>query len=507
MNNLKNKIIKNTIASAIENFFGFAIPFLLFPFTINHLGVEISGVWLLCSAITGYFGILEQGPGPAVVKYIAEFYATRNFVKVNKFLSSGFVIFILFGFVVMMIMLIVAFWGQIFFKLGNISPILFRNVFILMGVTLMIVFPLRIFNSILRGLQEFNVLTIISIVVTCLRAISILLFLSIGKGIYVLLIINSLALFLQFFIPVVVIALKYPAIKLRLLFVEVFYLKSIMKFGGITFLINLCAIFMFQTDRILLGSFLSISAVTYYSACKQIYDVCRFFPVVILQAIMPFASELDSLQKEAAKRKLLFFSTKYSYAIFIPLGTFVMFFAKDILSIWVGREYALYAIYLQILVFHLFFNFLHQAGTQILVGMNKIKFILFYFILTLTFNLVLSILLIKKYQMLGVALGTTIPFVLFEFIFIKRMTSVFNITIKAFLKEAIFPNLSMLIVSLSILTFLKAYFQVSNILELIFVGSVTVFTSLTIFWIFGLGREEKRSFLKIVRMIPVTANY
>jgi len=491
----KNKILTNTIATGLENFFCFAVPFILFPFIIRHLGVKLSGLWFLCSTITGYFGIFEQGPGPAVVKFIAQFHSQNDFESINKHVSCSFVVFLLFGFISMVIMFFFAFFGAMFIKLETLSSILFRNVFIIMGVTLLIAFPLKIFNSILKGFQEFRILAFFSVFSMSMRAVLTVMLLLNGKGIYTLLVINLVTLLIQYGIPIIIIKSKYPKVKMKISFIRKEDFTQVIQFGGATFLINLCAVVIFQSDRVLLGSFLSIAAVTYYSACKQIYDVCRFFPVLILQAIMPFASELHTLRKDEVTRKLLMLSTKYSYAIFVPLGVFVMFSARDILSIWVGQDYTQYAICLQILVFHLFFNFLHQAGTQILIGSNKIRFILVYFILALFLNISLSLLLVQKYRLLGVALGTSIPFVLLEWLFVKKMLAQLEVKTKLFLTVVLIPNLINLFSSVLLCLIAKMLIQPRNLLSLLG-GFIVIYIVLFMsFLFFGVSSQERKSLL------------
>ena len=498
MSKYKNKMIRNTMVSFIDKIFSFALPFVLFPFIVKHLGVESSGIWFFCSAAVGYCGILDQGPGPAIAKFVAENYSKKNVLEINKYLSSGFLIFLCFGVIAMLVMFLFAHFGQLLFKIEASLIALYKQVFYLMGITLLISFPLKVFNSVLRGLQEYKVIAVTNVGAMIVRAVLTVVLLLKGAGVIALISINFLWLLLCYGAQFLVIRIKYPEIRIQKSLLSRVHLRAILNFGGIMFVISLCAVFIFQTDRIILGAFLSIASVTYYTACKRIYDLCRWVPVLILQAIMPMASELRSLDQDETNKKILMLGTKYSYAMFIPLGIFIICMASDILRVWVGQEYMQYGICLQILTFHLFFSFLHQAGSQVLIGINKIRFILPYYILALIGNIGLSLLLIKKYQMAGVAMGTTIPFVLLEWLYVKKMLRILEVRVVDFLREVLLRNGANFIVAVIMTLMVKYFFVIENVGSLFLATTFIFGVSIGAFVVTGMGKRERVTIIKAI---------
>jgi len=499
MRSYKNKIITNTLAISISQLFSFSISFILFPFIISHLDAQSSGIWFFCSAITGYFIIFERGPGQAIVKFVAENYSKKDITEINKYVSSGLFIFLFFGITIMLVMFLFAHFGTLFFKIDKNSFNIYKNVFYLMGIILSIAFPLKLFISTLRGLQEFKLIAISQSIANIIKIILTFLLLTMGYGIMALVFINLVWILVVYIPPIFILRFKYPEIKIRRTYIKHEHLKLLLNFGGILFIIGLITILIFQTDRIILSLFLSISSITYYAACKKIYDVCRLVPLLILQAIMPMASELNTLKKDDNNKKLLLLGTKYSYAIFIPIGIFVLFMASDIFKHWIDDEYRQYGIILQILSFHLFFNFLHHAGSQILIGIKKIRLILPYYIIVFIGNIGLSLILVSKYKMIGIALGTTIPFVLMEWLYIKMMLNILDVKSSVFFREVILSNIPTLFASIILTVILRYYIIINNLLSLSLVAIFIFTSSMVVFLFCGMHKDERNNFIVAIR--------
>jgi O-antigen/teichoic acid export membrane protein len=498
MSNWKDKIVKNTIFTMVDNVIVYAVPFLLFPYTVKHLGAELSGIWFLCTGILGYFTVFDQGPTPAVIKYTAEHYAKRDFKAINSYLSSAMLLFALFGLISFVIMVLFALVGGAFVKVSAPQLVVFREVFSLMGVILLVMFPFRVFPAALRGLQEYKVTSLANITGSISRFALTIALLAHGYGIYALLAINFITLAISCAIPMVYQIVRYPQIRISRHEISREHLTNIAEFGGITFVISLCAVLIFQTDRIFLGVLVSMQAITFYSACKQIYDVCRFLPVVILQAIMPLASELKASNNVAIIEKLLYRGTKYSYALFIPIGVFSIFMAEDILRVWVGPDFAKNSIALQILIVHLFFNFCHQAGTQILIGINKIRFTVPYYVIALAMNLSLNVLLVKKYGILGVAVSTSVPFICLEWFYMKKMLNHLEIGYWTFAKNALTPVVPLFFAAVLACSCIK-YFMVFSGVASLLITAVLFFTGMmTLFVAACIPSGERSTFVNLI---------
>ena len=121
-----------------------------------------------------------------------------------------------------------------------------------------------------------------------------------------------------------------------------------------------------------------------------------------------------------------------SLALAIPLA----FLSEGLLTLWMGDEYSKYYIIVQILIISIFFDFNNYVATQILIGMNRIKKFVKYYGVVALLNLALSVFLVQQgYGLVGVALGTTIPFVLLEVFFLAHVFKVLDIRWRDYAKQ------------------------------------------------------------------------
>src|SRR5262249_48425384 len=81
------------LAIAVEALLGLVV----LPFNVSHLGTSAYGLWVLTGSITAYFSVLDLGYGGALVKFVAQYRARREYGPLNEILSTLFVVFGAFG--------------------------------------------------------------------------------------------------------------------------------------------------------------------------------------------------------------------------------------------------------------------------------------------------------------------------------------------------------------------------------------------------------------------------
>ncbi|GAH48260.1 unnamed protein product, partial [marine sediment metagenome] len=239
---------------------------------------------------------------------------------------------------------------------------------------------------------------------------------------------------------------------------------------------------------------------------KKIYDVVSMIPGFLLRAIMPLASELEASDKMEMNQRLFIKATKYSFAIFIPIATFTILNAKPILTAWVGEKYAPFSLGLQILVAHLFFNFNHHAGSQILIGINKIRFILLYYLKVVILNLVLSVILVRWIGWLGVVLGTTIPFVIFEFSYIRFLLHTLNINWRYYVRNVILKTFPPIVIIVPLILVIGNFVNLNNLPVLAIFGVIIVLVYFTLFYLMGLDHNERITINNCVYLVRQKLN-
>ena len=93
-------------------------------------------------------------------------------------------------------------------------------------------------------------------------------------------------------------------------------------------------------DRFIVGSFLSMQAVAFYTVPQDAINRLRIFPIAFMTTIFPefsaFSGDLETRRIE----ELIVRSAKYIFIITGCICPLLMLFAYNILYLWLGKEFA-----------------------------------------------------------------------------------------------------------------------------------------------------------------------
>lgn len=90
---LSTKIIRNVFSSGIRAFLLIPVPFVMTPLILRKIGSAGYGTWAILVALNNLTSLADLGMVGAVSKYVAEYYAHRDFRSLNRLLNTGLAIF------------------------------------------------------------------------------------------------------------------------------------------------------------------------------------------------------------------------------------------------------------------------------------------------------------------------------------------------------------------------------------------------------------------------------
>ncbi len=94
---VSDKVIKNTSYNIAGRTWSVLVGLFLTPYILRHIGLERYAIWSFVGVITGYFSLFDFGIGLSFVNYISEFFAKKEYEKINQILSTGFVFYTVFA--------------------------------------------------------------------------------------------------------------------------------------------------------------------------------------------------------------------------------------------------------------------------------------------------------------------------------------------------------------------------------------------------------------------------
>jgi O-antigen/teichoic acid export membrane protein len=224
---------------------------------------------------------------------------------------------------------------------------------------------------------------------------------------------------------------------------ELGLLKEMFSYGFYLFIIGVAVQIVFQTDRIIIGSIVSLSAVSVYALTSKLPEMTSQLIWKITDNSFPGMVELSKGSEINPFRQVhdklmgltLSLSTTAFWIIVIMTAPFInLWIGKDFFA---GQDFVFLISYLYLIQL----TFIH-VSSMCLNGAGIAKQLSLMSILEAALNLAISIFLAKKMGLKGVLIGTIIAGVVTSFWYVPYLTSKFmKISIKEYLLSLMKPIL------------------------------------------------------------------
>ena len=455
----KRQIIKNVGSSWISLGLNIVVGILLSPFILHRLGDAAFGIWVRIFSVTGYYGLFDLGIRSSIVRYVAKFSATEDTEDLAKLVNTSLFSYTLIGVACMVVTVLVCLFVDHLFHIPAEFHDTARWLLLMVGASVALGFPLGIFGGYLEGLQKFYILNWTNIAATLLRAVFIVVFLNRGYG---LLTVAFITVFLPLVTSVIrsVLALRIQPVAFGRRFVDRDTFRQMANYSGITFIIILAARLKFKTDEIVIGAFLSATAITYFNIGARIVDYAGEVVVSLSQIFVPMSSQSDAVGNMNRLRKIFVAGNRLCAFTIFPICAILVISGKSVIEAWVGSKYIAtsYPVML-ILVLPTTLMLAQGASSRVLFGMGKHGTWAVVSLIEGVSNLVLSILLVRPYGIIGDAVGTAIPLTCSMVFFMpSHLCKRLGIRLQTFLREAYLLPLLACLPLIAVLLLMQRWF-------------------------------------------------
>lgn len=401
-------ILRNIFSTWVGYVATLLVGFLLAPFVVHHLGNTGYGVWTLVVSLTGYFGMLDVGLRQSVGRFVARYVALKDEDNVNRTINSALTMLATGGFAALLAAVLMNFCFGIF-KIEHQFESAARIALLIAGVNISLALPMSVFNAVLFALERFDVVTGVTVLGALTRTALVVIFLNMGYGVIALALVTLASSSAEYCASALCARSLYPPLKLGRRFVDWARCKELFGFGIFRFIWIVANQLIFYTDSVVIGIFLSAAAITYYTIAGSLINYGRNIVSLAADTFYPAATRLDAKNDLRGLQELQIFGTKISLLIGLPLCIGFLFLGKQFIILWMGKAYAVSAVYLMVLTIPQFTSMSQYISALILVGMARHRILAFVAMAEGLTNLVLSIILVRKIGLVGVAWGTVIP--------------------------------------------------------------------------------------------------
>jgi len=209
-------------------------------------------------------------------------------------------------------------------------------------------------------------------------------------------------------------------------------------YSSATLIIMVAARLRFRTDAIVIGAFLSATAITMFSIGSKLVTFATDIVVSLAEVFTPMASQFEARKELQALQRMFVLGSRACGMVMFPCTAILVVLGKSVIRVWVGERYVAeaYPVLLILLLATTLWTSQATSG-RVLMGTGRHRTMALVVLIEGIANLVLSILLVRPYGIVGDALGTAIPLAITSIFFLPQyLCSTLNLPVLQFLRQA-----------------------------------------------------------------------
>jgi O-antigen/teichoic acid export membrane protein len=483
-------LAKNTIL----NLMGMILPLLVgvvaIPFSIKGLGKEGFGVLSIAWVVLAYFGFFDFGLSRATTKFVSEMLGKKEIATLPSIVWTGLMVSFSFGVVGGIVLFVMTpYLIGSFFKIPLDLMYQAKISFYMLGCSIPIVLCSTSLRGVLGAAQRFDLVNSIVIPTSMLTfifpALSFPFHLSLAVVIFLIISARTVAaLFYLFFCFKVFPILKTkPEMNVKIL-------KKMLSYGGWITITNTISPLLVYMDRFIIGSLISMSAVTFYTVPYELVVRAKVLPNALMTTIFPEFSAAAGNNNADRIKMLICRSFKYISITIGFVAIFLFAYAPDILNIWLGPDFREKSSFVfRILVIGVFINSLSFIPSNMLQGIGRPDLPAKFHLIELPLYLFLLWLFISKLGITGAALAWTIRILVDAVLLFGTTLKFYPLSNKVINENRIFRVLLLLIILLLFVALIGSNI-VSFFLEVISLFLI-ILTFAALVWAFVFDETEK----------------
>ena len=407
---MKNEIKNGVLIGYLNVIFTAIVTFIYTPIMIKLIGQSEYGLYSLVASIIAYLSVLDMGFGNAMIRYISKSQAEKNKNEESKLNGMFLLMYLLIGIIALIIGFIFLFNVDNLFsaKLTELELSKSKILLIISLVTVVLSFPLSIFDSYAMASEKFTFLKLLNMLKTVLIPLTTLPFLLFGfKSIAMVLIMSIYNITYH----LCNMFLCFKKLNMKITFDFNFRKSKLMKeilFYSFFVFLNIVVDNIYNnTDQIILGSVCGTAAVSVYAVAITISQANQLCSVTISSLFLPKITKLFAKGNNDKKISdlFIFVSRMQIYLMLLILTSFILF-GQSFINLWVGNDYKDAYFIILLLIGPGLIPLTQNVAISILQAKNKHQFRSILYIFIAILNIMISIPLAKLYGGIGAAIGT-----------------------------------------------------------------------------------------------------
>lgn len=406
MTDRTRRVARNTIFNYLSYGWRAILYLAATPYLVHRLSNDNYGIFAIALGTISYLEFLNVGLGDSITKYIAE---DKDSHRRNQIITTNLVIYFVFG--LLGAVLCAAFTQFFLLRLFIVPAGLhesFKLIFFVASISILFNLPLSVFPSVFRGLQRFDLVNTVTILVSTLNTAAMVGVVWLGGGVVSLMVVSTLVSTLGLSVNMFLLKRVMPEFRWGRAFFSRDQMRRLLTFGLMTSISAASGIVIYQCDITILGIFVPVGLVTYYVVANQLAFQVYQLAHLIKGVMFPAVSEMQGEGELESIRAVFQSSTILIIGITLPISIWMIHFSDAILQLWMGQSFSPAITPLRFLTVAWMINAVGCASTFTSQGIGKPRIEAVNAVLVAVVNVVLDFILIPSYGLLGAVIATTV---------------------------------------------------------------------------------------------------
>ncbi|HEU4689774.1 MAG TPA: oligosaccharide flippase family protein, partial [Vicinamibacterales bacterium] len=477
------------------------IGLVMLPFNLAHLGASTYGLWVLVTSVTTYFSVLDMGYGSAQVKFAAQYRALRDTRAINEIASSIFFLFLGVAVVAYALVALVAFNIDRIFSLQPDQFRLGRDVLLIVGLYIALGFPFSTYGGIVNGFQRYYANNAVAIGTAIAAAVANLVVLMAGHGLLALVAATTGIRIVSLLLYRWNAYRAFPPLSVNWRLVRRGRLREVTGFSAYLLIISLAAKINVTADTMVIGAVVSTAAIAVWTVAFRLTDATRMVTVVLTQFLFPTVVDHAARNRLDRLREILVQATRLQLATCVPMASITAMLAPAIVLAWVGPRFESSVVLVYLLAALVIVRMGTHTARTVLMGTGQHKMVAVWSVVVALINLPLSIVLVRRYGLPGVAIGTLIPSTIVNLaVLFPAACRRIELPLSQALRDALWPTLWPAVLPCVMLFYMRPWIGTS-VWRIVLAAAMAGIVYAMVFLGLAIANEERRWYVDKLRSL------
>lgn len=478
-----------------------AATYFLTPFTIKTLGQDGYGTWTLITALTGQITLLSLGVPSACVRYVSQHAAAGDTRRMNEIISTCAGLYLGIGVLAALsgaLLMFLFHTYQIPAGFEREAPLAFSLMVITVSTGFMGLLP----EGILFAHHDFVRRNVVRLLGIGLRTALTFSLLALDASIVLLAAIQLICMVVDFTVSWLLVRRRYPEVRIDHKSLDLGLVRKVLSFGLYVLLFNAGVRLTFETDALVIGALLGVGTIPFYVVSNSLILYLMDFVIAIEAVVSPMTTKLNTQGRVEEIRRMFLKWSKVALSLTIMAGLFLVVLGPRFIGWWIDPSYeSPSGQVLQILMISSFaFLPIRGVAVPILIGLGKPRTPALAFFIAGLANVALSAIVARPFGLVGIALGTAIPNVIFSLFILKVACRELDVPLVRWAGYVLPRSILGAVPVLAVLLWFRLTLQVDSLPGLLAAGvAMVVVTALT--WISFVYRGDP--YVNLRAQLPV----